>query len=75
MPRKPYEGEKRESRLSLLIVPSLYKDFVTLADSQGLSINELMVRLIQRTVDKNRSVIDKFQEAKNNAKLDFVDIE
>ena len=74
MPRKPCEGEKRESRISLLVVPSLYKDFVTLADSQGLSINELMVRLIQSAVEKNRSVIEKFQEAKNNAKLDFVDV-
>lgn len=74
MPRKPYEGEKRESRISLLVVPSLYKDFVTLADSQGLSINELMVRLIQNAVEKNRSVIEKFQEAKNNAKLDFTDV-
>lgn len=75
MPRKPYEGEKRESRISLILLPSLYKKIVSLADSQGLSTNEFVTRLLEKTVEKNQSVIDEFQAARLNAKNSFTDAE
>ena len=75
MPRKPYEGEKRESRISIIVVPSLYQKMATLADSQGLSVNEFITRLIEKAVEKNASVIEKFQFARQAARESYVDAE
>ena len=75
MPRKPYEGEKRESRISIIVVPSLYQKAATLADSQGLSVNEFITRLIEKAVEKNASVIEKFQFARQAARESYVDAE
>jgi hypothetical protein len=73
MPRKPIATEKRESRINLLLVPSLYKNIVTLADSQELSINEFITRLLEKTAEKNSAVIEKFQAARDVAKSEYVD--
>ena len=75
MARKPYEGEKRESRISLIVVPSLYKGVSTLADSQNLSINEFVTQLLEKTVEKNAELIKKFQSMRDSAKTEFVDID
>lgn len=75
MPRKPYEGEKRESRISIIVVPSLYQKAATLADSQGLSVNEFITRLLEKAVEKNASVIEKFQFARQAARESYVDAE
>lgn len=73
MPRKPMEGEKRESRINIILIPSLYKQIVTLADSQGLSLNEYLTRVIEKTVDKNKNVIEQFQAARQAAKEGYSD--
>ena len=75
MARKPMIGEKREARISVILVPSLYKNVATLADSQNLSINEFVTRMLEKTVEKNQTVIDKFQSARDSAKSDFVDVD
>ena len=75
MPRKPITDEKRESRLNLLLVPSMYQKVVTLADSQGLSANEFIVRILAKTVEKNAAVIDKFQSARDAARSEFVEVD
>lgn len=75
MPRKPMEGEKRESRINIILIPSLYKQIVTLADSQGLSLNEYLTRVIEKTVDKNKTVIEQFQAARQAAKEGYSDAE
>ena len=75
MARKPMIGEKREARISVILVPSLYKNVATLADSQNLSINEFVTRMLEKTVEKNQAVIDKFQTARDSAKSDFVDVD
>ena len=75
MARKPMIGEKREARISVILVPSLYKNVATLADSQNLSINEFVTRMLEKTVEKNQAVIDKFQSARDSAKSDFVDVD
>ena len=73
MPRKPLATEKRESRINLLLTPTLYKNVVALADSQSLTLNEFCTRLLDRTVKKNLSVIEEFQAARTNAKENYVD--
>ena len=75
MARKPMIGEKREARISVILIPSLYKNVATLADSQNLSINEFVTRMLEKTVEKNQAVIDKFQSARDSAKSDFVDVD
>ena len=75
MARKPMIGEKREARISVILIPSLYKNVATLADSQNLSINEFVTRMLEKTVEKNQAVIDKFQTARDSAKSDFVDVD
>lgn len=75
MPRKPMEGEKRESRINIIVVPSLYKQIVTLADSQGVSLNEYLTLLIEKTVNKNQSVIEQFRAARKAAKEGYSDAE
>lgn len=74
MPRKTTGTEKRDKAIPLTLTPSLSESIKTLAESQGLSRNEFVIRLLEKTVEKNREVIDKFQKAKNDAKLDFVEI-
>ena len=75
MPRKPITDEKRESRLNLLLVPSMYQKVVTLADSQGLSANEFILRILAKTVEKNSAVIEKFQSARDAARSEFVEVD
>lgn len=75
MARKYFEGERRESRVSLIVIPSLYRDVATLADSQGVSINELVVRLLEKTVDKNSELINRFRQARDSARSDFADVD
>ena len=73
MPRKPLADEKRESRINLLLTKTLYKNVAALADSQELSLNEFIIRILERTVKKNLSVIDDFQSARTKAKENYVD--
>ena len=46
MPRKPLADEKRESRINLLLTKTLYKNVAALADSQELSLNEFILRIL-----------------------------
>ena len=60
-------GETRQARISLLFTQTLYEKVSMLADSQGVSLNSLIESLIEKAVQKNASVIEKFQAARQEA--------
>lgn len=75
MTRKPKIYEKKESRISLLVVPSLYRKIALLSDSQGLSMNEFVTALLEKTVQKNATLLEAFESAREAAKKSYVDVD
>lgn len=75
MARKKYADEKRESRISLLVTPTLFSQISLLAYSQSQTTNDFIIKYLEKIVAKNAAVIDKFQSALDTAKNDFVDAE
>ena len=74
MPRKPIGAEKRSEKINLVVTPTLNKKIKTLADSQGVSINELIISFMEGAVKKNSAVIEKFEKARRAAIKSYVDI-
>lgn len=74
MPRKPIGAEKRSEKINLVVPPTLYNEVKTLADSQGVSLNELIISFMEGAVKKNSSVIEKFEKARRAAIKNYVDI-
>lgn len=75
MARKKYADEKRESRISLLVTPTLFSQISLLAYSQSQTTNDFIIKYLEKIVAKNAAVINKFQSALDTAKNDFVDAE
>lgn len=75
MPRKAYADEKRESRISLLVTKSFSEQINLLANSQGLTTNDFIIRQLQRVVTKNANVIEKFRKAQQEAQQNFMDVD
>ena len=73
MPRKVETVERRNERISLILTPTLNEKIRTLADSQGLSLNELIILLIEGAVKKNAALIEDFERAKKAAIDSYVD--
>lgn len=59
MSRKPItEGEKRSEKISISVTPSIFANIKTLADvTHNGNINGLVVELLERTIEKNSSII------------------
>ena len=74
MPRKVEPVERRNERISLVITTTLNEKIRTLADSQGLSLNEFIILLIEGAVKKNAALIEEFEQSRQAAKKRFVDI-
>lgn len=74
MPRKPIGAEKRSEKINLVVTPTLNNKIKTLADSQGISLNEFIVALLEGAVKKNSAVIEKFEKARRAAIKSYVDI-
>ena len=72
MPRKSIDEEKRTERISLIVTPSLFEDIEVLADSQGISVNELVTGVMSDVVKKNAKLITMFKQAREMAKKSFV---
>ena len=74
MPRKTKGAEKRSDKINLVVTPTLNNKIKTLADSQGLSLNELIILLMEGAVKKNAALIEEFEQAKKAAIKSYVDI-
>ena len=74
MPRKVEPVERRNERISLVITTTLNEKIRTLADSQGLSLNEFIILLMEGAVKKNAALIEEFEQSRQAAKKRFVDI-
>lgn len=54
VPMKPVYVEVRSKRFNALMQPSLYRNLARLAARDGVSVNELMHRILEAYVEKNR---------------------
>ena len=73
MARKAYADEKRESRLTLAVTPTLYQQISLLAYSQSQTTNDFIIRHLEKVAAKNSAVIEKFQTALEIAKSEYTD--
>ena len=73
MARTRYSEEKRDMRITLLVTKKFYEKITLLAMSQELTTNDFIVKQLEKTIEKNSAVIDKFQSALDTAKENFVD--
>ena len=68
------ENERRSERISLVLTPTLNDKIRALADSQGLSLNDFVIFLIEGAVKKNAALIEEFERLRREAKNQYVDI-
>ena len=71
MTRKAEKAERRNERISLVITPTLNEKIRTLADSQGLSLNEFIILLMEGAVKKNAALIEEFERLRREAKNQY----
>lgn len=57
----------RTERISLALPVASYTGIKTLADIQGLSVNDLLNDVIRRLVEQNAAVISEFEAARDRA--------
>lgn len=55
-------NDKKTQRGNLLFTPKVYKDSQTLAEIDGISLNEYLHRLAKREADKRKEEIDAKRE-------------
>ncbi len=68
MSRKPInEGEKRSEKISISVTPSVFANIKTLADvTHKGNINGLVVDLIERSIEKNSSLIARVSQGQRD---------
>ena len=66
-------NEKRESRISLLVTQNFYERINLLASSQGATVNDFIVKQLDRVINKNSAVIEQFKKARQDAQAQFSD--
>lgn len=69
-PRIKNSCEKRTERVSLVLTPDTYQAVAILAQIQGISVNSLIVSILDGVVEKNAIVIEKFNAALTEARAD-----
>ena len=69
-PRIKNSFEKRTERVSLILTPDTYQAVATLAQIQGISVNNLIVSVLDGVIEKNATVIEKFNAALTEARAD-----
>ena len=69
-PRIKNSFEKRTERVSLVLTPDTYQAVATLAQIQGISVNNLIVSVLDGVIEKNATVIEKFNTALTEARAD-----
>ena len=56
------EESKRSRRLALMIPPAMYDDLYALAFIRGVSINEMVNRLLHEHIEDNALSIERYKE-------------
>ena len=69
-PRIKNSFEKRTERVSLVLTPEAYQAVATLAQIQGTSVNNLIASILDSVIEKNATVIEKFNTALTEARAD-----
>ena len=69
-PRIKSSSEKRTERVSLVLTPDTYQAVTTLAQIQGMSLNDLIASILDGVIEKNAIVIEKFNVALTEARAD-----
>lgn len=69
-PRIKNSCEKRTERVSLVLTPDTYQAVAILAQIQGISVNSLIASILDGVVEKNATVIEKFNAALTEARAD-----
>ena len=72
MANKQKDKEKRVSRLSVVMTPSLLEEFKILADVLHLSNNDLAVKIIAATVKKHSATIQSVKLARQAENFDSI---
>lgn len=57
----------KTERVSIALTPPVYNGVLSLAQIQGVSVNELVGELIERVVKQNAAVIADFNAARDKA--------
>lgn len=63
-------SETRNERVSLVLTPNAYQAVATLAQIQGISVNNLIASILDGVIEKNVTVIEKFNAALTEARAD-----
>ena len=63
-------SEERTERVSLVLTPDTYQAVATLAQIQGISVNNLIASILDGVIEKNATVIEKFNAALTEARAD-----
>lgn len=66
-PKKNDRESIKTARASLAMTEALYNDISTLAQIQGVSVNDFICRQMELVVKKNRRTIDKINAALSDA--------
>ena len=69
-PRVKSSSKKRTERVSLVLTPDTYQAVTTLAQIQGMSLNDLIASILDGVIEKNAIVIEKFNVALTEARAD-----
>lgn len=72
MANKQKDKEKRVSRLSVVMTPSLLEEFKILADVLHLSNNDLAVKIIAAAVKKHSATIRAVKQARQAENFDSI---
>ena len=63
-------SETRIERVSLVLTPDAYQAVAILAQIQGISLNNLIASILDGVIEKNATVIEKFNAALTEARAD-----
>lgn len=69
-PRIKNSSEKRTERVSLVLTPDAYQAVAILAQIQGISVNNLIASILDGVIEKNATVIEKFNTSLIEARAD-----
>ena len=72
MARKETASEKRTEKVNLVMQPTLARQVKLLALSQNSSLSDFVCGLVERAVQRNSALIERFEKAQKQAMEEFV---
>lgn len=67
------EAEKRTARLSIVLTPTRAQGLRQLASLLGLSVNDLINDIVERTLVANTAIIEEGKKIHSSAMKDFAE--